>query len=214
MIQLYGYWRSTAAYRVRIALALKNVPYQNHSVHLIKDGGEQHSEAYQQLNPHQLVPTLVEDGMAISQSMAIIEYLDDKFPDYRLIFGTPQQRAQMRSMALAIACDIHPLNNLRVLQYLKNSLGQEQLKVDEWYHHWIHQGFNAIEKQLKQSAGKYCFGDEVSIADVFLIPQVYNATRFNVNIHRYPNIIRVHDNCLKLEEFQNAAPENQPDAVH
>ncbi len=212
MIKLHGYWRSTAAYRVRITLALKQIQYQNISVDLVKQGGQQHGEEYQLLNPQQLVPTLIDANFIINQSMAIIEYLDQKYSQPKLIAGTLQQVALIRSLAQQIACDIHPLNNLRVLQYLKKNLGSSQDLVDEWYCHWIQQGFAAIEKQLETTAGKFCFGNELSIADVFLIPQVYNAHRFNVDMSHFELITGINKACVEIEAFNQARPENQPDA--
>ncbi|MFT5163836.1 MAG: maleylpyruvate isomerase [Alteromonadaceae bacterium] len=220
-MKLYGYWRSTAAYRVRIALALKELAHDNVSVHLVKDGGEQFKEPYVALNPAKLVPTLVDElngeEVVINQSMAILEYLEDKQPDnYPLLPRDIVKKAQVRAMALDIGCDIHPLNNLRILKYLAGELGVADEQKSQWYAHWIQTGFAAIEAKLTpndgQSAGKYCFGDEVTMADVFLIPQLYNAHRFNIDISAFPRICQVEKNCNALPAFIAAAPESQRDA--
>ncbi|MCZ4336673.1 maleylacetoacetate isomerase [Shewanella colwelliana] len=216
-MKLYGYWRSSAAYRVRIALNLKGLDAELISVHLVKGGGEQHSESYAALNPQELVPTFVDsdqDGNAfvLTQSMAIVEYLDEQYPQAPLLPSTTQAKASVRALALSIACEIHPLNNLRVLQYLSDTLKVSDEAKNQWYHHWIAQGFSALEKQLTQCAGRYCFGDCVTVADLCLIPQLYNAKRFNVDLTPYPTICRVWDNCHQLDAFINAAPEQQADA--
>lgn len=210
-MKLYSYWRSTAAYRVRIALNLKQLEYEYQTVHLVKNGGEQHSEAYRSKNPQGLVPALeLQNGEVLTQSLAIIDYLDEIQPENPLYPSNSWQKAQVQAMSQSIACDIHPLNNLRVLQKLKSlELGQQQ--VDEWYHHWIHQGFSAIEKQLESTAGRFCFADAVTVADICLVAQVYNANRFQVDLSSYPLILKVNEECLKLPEFENAVPENQPD---
>jgi len=210
-MKLYSYWRSTAAYRVRIALNIKQLEYETISVHLVKGGGEQLKEDYKKVNPQSLLPALEnDDGDVITQSLAIIEYLDDAFPKFSLYPNTPVQKAKAKAMALSIACDIHPLNNLRVLKYLKSEDWQQE-QVDKWYAHWIHQGFSAIEKQLEESSGLYCFGDEVSVADIFLVAQVYNANRFNVCLDDYPQICIINLHCLKQQAFIEAMPENQVD---
>ena len=208
---LYSYWRSTAAYRVRIALNLKKIDYQYKAVHLVKDGGQHLSDEYKQLNPHALVPSLLTaDGQVLTQSLAIIDYLEENFPQNSLYPQNSSTKAQAKAMALSIACDIHPLNNLRVLKYLKaEDFDQQQL--DKWYAHWIHQGFNAIEKNLEKSAKSYCFADTLSVADIFLVAQVYNAKRFNIALQGYPTIQKINDNCLKQQAFIDAMPENQVD---
>lgn len=215
MIKLYGYWRSTAAYRVRIALNLKQVSYAQEFVHLVKDGGEQHKPEYRSLNPQGLVPTLVDDGTTIGQSMAILEYLEEKYSHPRLLPEDPKLRALTRQMCQIIACDIHPLNNLRVLKYLGGELNVGDEQKDQWYQHWIRDGFEALVKIRQQAGieGSYCMGEELSLADVCLIPQIYNANRFNVPMDGFPGLLAINENCLKLERFQNAIPENQPDAV-
>lgn len=212
MISLYSYWRSTAAYRVRIALAYKQLEYKTLPVHLVNEGGEQHQPSYQQVNPLQLVPTLVDADISITESMAILEYLDEKYPQNPLLPKEQQQRNKAREISQMIACDIHPLDNLRVLQYLKREMNQSQDEVNAWYHHWIHLGFQAIENMLLNFQGEYCLGNEITMADVFLVPQVYNASRFKLDMGAYPRISKINANCLALNQFQEAKPENQPDA--
>jgi maleylacetoacetate isomerase len=211
-MKLYGYWRSTAAYRVRIALAIKAIEFDNISVHLVKDGGEQFKDDYVALNPAKLVPTLVDGEVVLSQSMAIMEYLEEKFDHSPLLPTNVTQRAQVRSMAQDIGCDIHPLNNLRILKYLKGELNVTDEAKSAWYAHWIQTGFAALEAKLKNTAGKYCFGDEVTMADLCLIPQLYNAHRFAISLADFPIIRRVERSCNEHPAFITAAPENQPDA--
>jgi len=212
-MKLFGYWRSSAAYRVRIALNLKGLSCEQQSVHLVKDGGEQHKDDYVALNAQHLVPTLVlADGTALTQSLAIMDYLDGLNDKHPLLPKEPVARAQIQAMALSIACDIHPLNNLRVLQYLSKDLTVSDEAKNAWYHHWIHTGFAAIEQQLQQHSGRFCFGDSPTLADVCLVPQVYNAERFKVPMDKYPNIVRICANCNALPAFNDALPENQPDA--
>ena len=216
-MKLYGYWRSSAAYRVRIALNLKGISAEQLSVHLVRDGGEQHKAAYTALNPLELVPTLTLDDEldmdALSQSLAIIEYLDEIHPQTPLLPASALERAHVRAMALTVACEIHPLNNLRVLQYLTQTLGVDEAAKNTWYHHWVASGFAALETLLIRHSGRYCFGDTVTLADLCLVPQVYNAQRFNVDLTPYPNIMRVWTECNQLEAFADAAPERQADAV-
>jgi maleylpyruvate isomerase len=215
-MKLYGYWRSSAAYRVRIALNLKQLTAEHISVHLVNNGGEQHSEAYHQLNPSDLVPTFIDNNESgeinLSQSLAIMEYLDEKHPQQPLLPSNIKQRAIVRSMAQAIACEIHPLDNLRVLQYLVKEMGVSEADKMRWYHHWIHLGFTALEVQLSHHCGRFCFGDTPSLADICLIPQVYNAKRFNLDLAAYPNIVSIWDECQQLAAFADAAPEQQHDA--
>ncbi len=211
-MKLYGYWRSTAAYRVRIALHLKGIEFDSASVHLVKNGGEQHKDNYAALNPNQLVPTLVDGDFSLNQSLAIIDYLEATTSGLSLYPDDIQNRAKVQALALDIACEIHPLNNLRVQQYLANDIGLENEAKSAWVDHWMTTGFNAIEKQLVRSAGFYCFEDQITVADICLVAQVYNADRFNVDMSGYPYINRVVDNCNKLEAFQLALPENQADA--
>ncbi|MCF1428050.1 MAG: maleylacetoacetate isomerase [Shewanella sp.] len=211
---LYGYWRSSAAYRVRIALNLKGIEVGHKSVHLVKDGGQQHHADYIALNPQQLVPALVlENGEVLTQSMAMLEYLEDTNPESPLLPSDPLAKAKVRALANAIACDVHPLNNLRVLQYLKGEAGLDDAAKDAWYQHWIVTGFNAYEAMLQDTAGEFSFGDLPTLADICLVPQVYNARRFNVPLANYPNIVRIVENCNQLAAFADAAPENQADAV-
>ena len=216
-MKLYGYWRSSAAYRVRIALNLKGISAEQLSVHLVRDGGEQHKAVYSALNPLELVPTLTLDDEldadALSQSLAIIEYLDEIHPQSPLLPASALERAHVRAMALTVACEIHPLNNLRVLQYLTQTLGVDEAAKNTWYHHWVASGFAALETLLVRHSGRYCFGDTVTLADLCLVPQVYNAMRFNVDLTPYPNIMRVWAECNQLEAFADAAPERQADAV-
>ncbi|QYJ77782.1 maleylacetoacetate isomerase [Shewanella acanthi] len=216
-MKLYGYWRSSAAYRVRIALNLKGLTAEQLSVHLVREGGEQHKAEYIALNPQELVPTLVVEGKQgtdnLTQSLAIIEYLEELYPQSPLLPTSPLARAQVRALAQSIACEIHPLNNLRVLQYLTQTLEVDEAAKNAWYHHWVNTGFSALEKQLERVSGRYCFGDSVTIADLCLIPQVYNAKRFNVDLTPYPTIVRIWEACNQLKAFSDAAPEVQADAV-
>ncbi|MBT1442962.1 maleylacetoacetate isomerase [Shewanella sp. JM162201] len=213
-MKLYGYWRSSAAYRIRIALNLKGIEAEHQSVHLVKNGGEQHGRDYIALNPQHLVPTLVlDDGTALTQSLAILEYLEERGEGMALLPTDALGKAQVRAMCLAIACEIHPLNNLRVLQYLSGDMALDDKVKNDWYHHWIHEGFKALERMLVKHSGRFCFGDTVTLADACLVPQVYNARRFNVPLDNYPNIVRISDYCNSLPAFVAALPENQPDAV-
>lgn len=214
MVKLYSYFRSSAAYRVRIALNLKRIPYEYKAVHLLRDGGEQHSVEYTELNPQALVPTLVDGSTVLSQSLAIIEYLDEAYPEPQPLLPTSVlARATARELALLVACDVHPLNNLRVLRYLSRNLSIEQEQIDRWYIHWIETGFKAFEQILEKTAGDYCLGDAPTIADCCLIPQIYNAQRFEVDLSPYPNILRVYNTCQSVPAFVQAHPEKQPDAV-
>lgn len=214
-MKLYDYYRSSASYRVRIALNIKNISYETLAVHLINNGGEHHHPDYLQLNPQGLVPTLNENGHIISQSLAIIEYLEEISPNPPLLPATPLGRAQVRSMALMIACDIHPINNLRVLERLRNEFNANEQQVTAWYHHWLKQGFDALESRLQAMPhkNKVCYGSEVSLADICLIPQVYNAHRFRFAMENYPLINEIYDYCRTLEPFKDAAPEQQYQAA-
>lgn len=207
-MRLYDYYRSTASYRVRIALNFKQISYETLSVHLVNNGGEQHNENYLKLNPQGLVPTLDENGHILSQSLAIIEYLEDINPEPPLLPQTPLGRGQVRSLAMTVACDMHPLNNLRVLEQLKQQFQATELQINQWYHHWLKQGFDAIEKRLQHLPRKHhvCYGDSISLADICLIPQVYNANRFNFSMNDYPLINKINDYCLTMDAFINAAP--------
>ena len=211
---LFGYWRSSAAYRVRIGLHLKGIPFEYRSVHLIKDGGEHRTAEFATKNPLKLVPVLqTPEGEYITQSLAILEYLNDMHPEPAFLPKTHLQRAHVRAISLVIACDIHPLNNLRVLQYLKNSLECSDEVRDNWYGHWIHEGFRAVEQTLQKTHRLYCVGNEISLADICLIPQVYNARRFNVPLSDYPLISAIDERCRELPFFKQASPEVQIDAV-
>ncbi len=214
-MKLYTYWRSSAAYRVRIALNLKGLSSEMAFVHLVKEGGEQLQEAYQAINPHGLVPSLeLDDKQVITQSMAIMEYLDETYSGARLLPGSPLERARVRSIAQSIACDIHPLNNLRVLKYITGEWGVTEEQRTLWYQHWICSGFESLERQLSEGhqTGDFCHGDEPGLADACLIPQIYNARRFSVAMDDYPVIQRIGKNCEALEPFQKAVPEAQEDA--
>jgi maleylacetoacetate isomerase len=208
-MKLYDYFRSTACYRVRIALNLKGIVYEKENIHLINNGGEQHSPEYRQTNPQELVPALEVEGQIISQSLAIIEYLDEAYPTPALLPQNPLDRAAVRSLALIVACDMHPLNNLRVLNRLKEEFNAEQTEVTQWYHHWLKKGFDAFEAKLRQMnrSAPFCFGDSVSLADLCLIPQVYNAHRFNFAMDAYPLIQEINTHCLLLKAFQAASPD-------
>ena len=208
MITLYDYFRSTSSYRVRIALNIKGLGYQLKEVHLVNNGGEQFSDEYKKLNPFARVPTLIDGDFVLTQSLAIIEYLDAKYPTNSLIPTNIELAGQIREFCQIIASDIHPINNLSVLKYLQKNLGVSDEDKNKWYHHWIINGFDAIEKILESSAGKFCFGDSVTLADICLVAQVYNANRFNVPVDNYPNIVRINSNCLNLEEFKKASPDN------
>ena len=211
-MKLYGYWRSTAAYRVRIALHLKEITFESISVHLVKNGGEQHANDYSVLNPNHLVPTLVDGDFSLNQSLAIIDYLEHSHTKQALYPSDAKGRAKVQALALDIACEVHPLNNLRVQQYLSGSLKIKDEAKQLWLDHWMTIGFTAIEIQLNYSAGRYCFSDTVSVADICLVAQVYNAHRFNVDMSAYPIINQVVENCNKLPAFIKALPENQADA--
>lgn len=211
-MKLYSFFRSSAAYRVRIALNLKNIPYETFSVHLSKEGGHNRRPEYQAVNPQMRVPALVDSsGDVLIQSLAIIEYLDETFPDPPLLPADAMERANVRAVAQMIACDIHPLNNTSPLRYLKHQLKQEQDTIDEWYRHWVNEGFAAIEAMIKP--GPYICGSRVTMADLCLVPQVYNARRFKVPVEqKFPKIAAVDAACLKLPAFDKARPEKQPDA--
>ena len=211
-MKLFSYWRSSAAYRVRIVLNLKKIPLEMAFVHLIKQGGEQRLDPYRQVNPAQLVPTLQDEDITINQSLAIIDYLDAKHPTPALLPSDLALAMQIRAFALDIACDIHPLNNLRVLQYLTGTLGATEAQKVAWIHHWLATGFSALEQRLLNHAGFYCFGDSITLADVCLAPQVYNALRFQLDMTEYPTIMRVYQQLMTVPAFIQAAPEAQADA--
>ena len=207
---LYDYWRSSAAYRVRIALNLKGVEYESRQVDLRED--EHKSTEFRAVNPQALVPALEIDGHRLTQSLAIINYLDLRYPNQPLLPASALERAHVVAMAMAIACDIHPLNNLRVLKYLKNELGQPQEAVDTWYRHWVSEGLAGLEGLAAPRAGKFLFGDAPTGADVCLVPQLYNARRFDVPLDDYPTLLRADENADKLDAFVKAHPENQEQA--
>jgi maleylacetoacetate isomerase len=211
-MKLHTYFRSSAAYRVRIALNLKGLQYQSHSKVLMK--GEQRQPEYLQLNPQGLIPALEVDGAVLTQSLAIIEYLDEVYPAPPLLPRDAVGRAHVRAMALAIACDIHPLNNLRVLNYLKQPLAHEQASIDDWYRHWITLGFTALEAQVQRhsNGGRYCYADTLSLADVLLAPQMLNARRFNTELTPFPTLVAICSHLDALPAFAAARPEAQPDA--
>jgi maleylacetoacetate isomerase len=204
---LYDYYRSSAAYRVRIALNLKGVDYEVRPVNLLES--EQRGDDYRELNPQGLVPMLEIDGHRLTQSLAIIVYLDQCFPDPPLVPRDAADGAHVRAMALAVACDIHPLNNLRVLKYLKGQLGRPQEEVDAWYAHWITQGLAPLEAIAKAGAGPFMFGDEPTLADVCLVPQLFNARRYNVPLAPYPALLRADENANRIEAFAAAHPDRQ-----
>jgi len=211
---LYTYFRSTAAYRVRIALNLKQLDYTPHFVHLVKGGGEQHSNNYRAINPQGLVPTLIDDATTVTESLAIVEYLEESHPTIPLLPEPTAWRAQARSLAQQICCNIHPLNNLRVLNYLRTEMKQDEASRQHWYQHWMSEGLVAIEQQLTH-AGEHqslcCVGNTPTIADLCLIPQLYNARRFSCDIHNYPTLLKIEAHCMTLTAFQQASPAQQPD---
>lgn len=211
-MKLYNYFRSSAAFRVRIALNLKGVSYDYVSRSLPKN--EQRAADYLAMNPQGLVPALVVDDAVISQSLAIIEYLNEQYPQPPLLPADPLARAQVRSMTLAIACDIHPLNNLRVLNYLRKDLAQNDDGVNTWYRHWVAEGFRGLELQVAKhsSARRHCFGDSLSLADVCLVPQMYNARRFHCDLTPFPTLVAISAHLETLPAFDTARPEMQPDA--
>ncbi|MBV7436917.1 MULTISPECIES: maleylacetoacetate isomerase [Aeromonas] len=210
MLQLFGYWRSSASFRVRLVLQLKGLSYEQHPVHLGK--GEQKEKAYRRINPQGLVPFLIDSEVQVGQSVAIMEYLDETYPAHPLMPSAAQERARVRQIVNMIACDVHPLDNLRVLNYLEQELGQSKTARDAWYRHWIDETFKALEPLLMTTAGVYCVGNEVTLADCMLVPQVYNARRYNMTLDDYPTIARIVANCEQLQAFIKAAPANQPDA--
>ena len=204
---LYDYYRSSAAFRVRIALNIKGVDYESRPVNLLES--EQRSDEYRALNPQGLVPMLDIDGQRLTQSLAIINYLDLRFPTQPLLPAGAADRAHVVAMAMTIACDIHPLNNLRVLKYLKGPLGHSQEEIDSWYAHWISEGLPALETLAAPKAGKYLFGDAPTAADICLVPQLYNARRYNVPLDSYPTLLRAEENAGKLDAFARAHPDRQ-----
>ena len=215
-MKLYTYFRSSAAYRVRIALNLKGIAYDSIPVHLLQDGGQQLLPAYRAVNPSALVPALDDDGAILTQSLAMLEYLEETRPGVPLLPADPLERARVRALALAIACDAHPLMNLRVLKYLKNTLGLSDEAKQEWYRHWMAEGLAAVEALLAQGdpagTGLFCHGDSPTMADCCLVPQVFNAQRFAIDLAPYPRVARIHAHCAGLPAFIAAHPSQQPDA--
>jgi maleylacetoacetate isomerase len=211
---LYTYWRSSAAFRVRIALNLKGLAYTSVPKHLLREGGEQRRADYLALNPQGLVPALDHDGTLVTQSLAICEYLEEICPEPRLLPGNAAARAQVRAMALAIACDVHPLNNLRVLQYLRGEFTQDDAAINRWTSHWISRGFEALEQLITRHSadGRHCHGAGVTLADVFLLPQVFNSRRVQLDLAPYPRLAAVAAQLETLPAFAAARPEAQPDA--
>jgi maleylpyruvate isomerase len=210
-MRLYDYWRSSAAYRVRIALDFKGLEYEQVAVDL--RAGAQRAPEFLALNPQGLVPVLEDEGAVLTQSLPILNYLEERYPEPGLLPRDAPGRARSRAIAVAIACEIHPLNNLRVLQYLERELGLSEAQRLAWYHHWIGEGLGAIETMLARSAGDFCVGDAPSLADVCLVPQVYNARRYQCDLEPYPTIRRIDERCREIEGFAKAAPERQPDAM-
>ena len=217
---LYTYWRSSAAYRVRIALNLKGLAYEAVPKHLLRDGGEQKKPDYLLLNPQGLVPALDDEGFVVPQSLAICEYLEEIHPEPRLLPGSARDRATVRGMALAIACDTHPLNNVPVVGYLRREFGADDAAVNRWMAHWIHRGLSALERWVDAAGGSavpaggqlYCYGSQVTLADVCVVPQMYNARRFRVDVSAYPRLVSICRHLEALPAFAAARPEAQPDA--
>lgn len=213
-MQLYNYFRSSASFRVRIALALKGLDYEYVSVHLLKEGGQQFADAFRAMNPAALVPVLDDDGTVLTQSLAIIEYLDETRPQPPLLPQDAAGRARVRAIALAIACEIHPLNNLRVLGYLSKTLGASEAQRSAWYCHWVETGLAAVEAMLAGDphTGVCCHGDTPTLADICLVPQIFNAQRFKARLDHVPTVMRIHEHCLTLPAFARSVPALQPDA--
>jgi maleylacetoacetate isomerase/maleylpyruvate isomerase len=210
-MELYNYFRSSASFRVRIALALKGLTYDYKTVQLQKN--EQTSESYAAVSAARLVPLLNDGGSLVHQSIAIIEYLDETHPEPRLLPVQPLERARVRALALDIACEIHPLNNLRVLRYLTHSLGVSEDDKNRWYRHWVETGLETVERQLASQPGRYCHGEQPTLADCLLVPQIFNAKRFECRLDHVPNVMRVFEACMALPAFESTRPENCPDAA-
>jgi maleylpyruvate isomerase len=213
-MKLYNFFRSSASYRVRIALNLKGLSYEYIPIHLRRGGGEQYTPAYKEVNPQSLIPALADDGRVLTQSLAIVEYLEEKHPNPPLLPKEPADRATVRAMALAIACEVHPLQNLRVLNYLKNTLHHSEEETQAWCRHWIEMGLTALEHMVVAvpDHSNFCCGDTPTIADLCLVPQLYNARRFNCDLSRFPTLVEIDETCRALPAFANAAPEQQADA--
>lgn len=202
---LYDYFRSSAAYRVRIALNLKGLDYDSVTVPLLENA--QRAEPYLAKNPQGLIPALQDGDVLLTQSLAICEYLDETYPEPALLPCEPYARAQVRALALSVACDIHPLNNLRVLRQLESQFGADQTQKNLWYRHWVDVGLSALEQQVQPTHGQFCFGDTVSLADIALVPQLYNARRFECDMSHYPTLVAIEQHCLTLDAFARATPE-------
>lgn len=213
-MKLYGYFRSSASYRLRIALALKSIPHENAYIHLLRNGGEQLATEFRQLNPQALVPILEDDGTLLIQSMAIIEYLEETHPQPPILPQAPAERARVRALAQVIACEIHPLNNLRVLKYLTKELNQPEEARNQWYHHWVALGLGALEALLAghPQTGRFCHGDTPTLADICLVPQIFNAQRLKCPLDGYPTVMRIFAECMKLPAFDSTQPMKQADA--
>jgi maleylpyruvate isomerase len=214
MLKLYNYYRSSASFRVRIALNLKGLNYDYIPVHLTRGGGQQFAPTFRALNADALIPVLDDGGSILTQSLAIIEYLDETHPQPPLLPQAAVDRAYVRAFALTIACEIHPLNNLRVLRYLVQQLGASEDSKNAWYRHWVEQGLAALEALViaEQRSGRHVFGDQVTLADVVLVPQVFNARRFECRLDHVPTLMRIFDHCMELQAFADAQPSSQPDA--
>lgn len=213
-MRLYTYFRSSAAYRVRIALGLKQLKWESVPIHLVRDGGQHHTDNYKALNPTGLVPTFQDGDITLTQSLAIIEYLEEKYPAVPLLPGDAVARAHIRVLAQSIACDLHPINNLRILKYLENTLHLNAEQRKSWYVHWISVGLEAFERQLAvyDQKGDFCYGDAPTLADLCLVPQVYNANRFGYSVAHLPRVAKAVHACSQLPAFIQAEPANQPDA--
>jgi maleylacetoacetate isomerase len=214
MLKLYNYYRSSASFRVRIALNLKGLPYDYVPVHLTKGGGQQFAPAFLALNPDALIPVLDDGGQVLTQSLAIIEYLDETHPEPPLLPGTAAERAYVRACSMTIACEIHPLNNLRVLRYLAQQLAASEDSKNAWYRHWVEEGLAALEARVvaEGRSGRHVLGDRVTMADVVLVPQIFNARRFDCRLDHVPALMRIFDHCMELPAFADAQPSRQPDA--
>ena len=213
-MKLYNYFRSSASFRVRIALNFKGLPYEYAVVHLTKGGGQQFAPEFRAINPDALIPVLDDEGQRLTQSLAIIEYLEETHPEPPLLPTAPLERAYVRAIALGVACEIHPLNNLRVLRYLVRDLKVTDEQKDAWYRHWVEEGLAAIEARLvaEKRSGRYALGNLVTLADVVIVPQIFNAKRFDCRLDHVPTVMRIFDHCMELPAFADAQPARQPDA--